>query len=180
MPTEWRIEPLDRKHDRGAFDCGEAALNDYLARYASQNQGSGIARTFAVEDEGPDRILGYYSLTVGGIDKANLSPETAKCFPNYPLPVARLARLAVDRGARGQGLGEHLLMDALHRCLRVAHEVGIVAVLVDAKDDRAERFYARYEFESLPDQPLLLWLRMRAISRLFAETNASKNAAKSP
>jgi len=172
MPAEWRIVPLDRKHDRSAFDCGEPALNDYLACYARQNQGSGIARTFvAVEDEVPDRILGYYSLTVGGMDKANLSPEAAKRFPNYPLPVARLVRLAVDLGARAQGLGEHLLMDALHRCLRVAREVGVVAVLVDAKDDKAKRFYARYEFESMPDQPLLLWLRMRAVSRLFAETN---------
>lgn len=62
-------------------------------------------------------------------------------------------------------------MDALHRCLRVAHEVGVVAVLVDAKDDQAKRFYARYECESLPDQPLLLWLPMRAVSWLFAETN---------
>lgn len=81
MPAEWRIVPLDRKHDRSAFDCGEPALNDYLARYARQNQGSGIARTFvAVEDEAPSRILGYYSLTVGGIDRANLSPE-AKALP---------------------------------------------------------------------------------------------------
>lgn len=171
MATEcWRIEPLGRQHDRRRFDCGEAALNDYLARYARQNQGSGIARTYvAIEDEEPERILGYYSLSVAGIDKANLPAGAAKRFPNYPIPVARLARLAVDRGAQGQGLGEDLLVDALHRCLRVAHEIGIAAVVIDAKHERAQQFYRRFEFEPLPDQPLTLWLPMPAVRRLFGE-----------
>jgi len=132
----WCIEPLSHKHDRRRFDCGEPALNAYLAHYARQNQSSGIARTFvAIGDEEPQRILGYYSLSVAGIDKANLPVRTAKRFPNYPIPVARLARLVVDRGAQGQGLGEDLLVDALHRCLRASHEVGIAAVVIDAKHD---------------------------------------------
>jgi GNAT superfamily N-acetyltransferase len=166
----WRIEPLGREHDRSRFDCGEPALNEYLVRYARQNQESGIARTFvAVFDEEPNRILGYYSLTVAGIDKANLPQAAIKRFPNHPIPVVRLARLAVDRGAQGCGLGEDLLMDALTRCLRAAREIGIAAVLLDAKHDRAKRFYARYEFESLPGHPLTLWLPMASIRRLFGE-----------
>jgi len=174
MPDEWRIEPLERKHDRGRFDCGEAALNDYLARYARQHQESGIARTFvAVGGGGHSRIHGYYSLTVGGIDKANLPPRAAKRFPNYPLPMVRLARLAVALGMQGQRLGEDLLMDALHRCLRVAREVGVVAILIEAKHEQANGFYSRYEFESLPDQPLLLWLPRPTVRRLFGENESS-------
>jgi predicted N-acetyltransferase YhbS len=92
----------------------EPALNEYLLRYARQNQKGGIARTFvAVAEAQPRRVLGYYSLTVAGIDKANLPAAAAKRFPNYPLPVVRLARLAVDRSTQGQGLGEDLVMGVL-------------------------------------------------------------------
>jgi GNAT superfamily N-acetyltransferase len=170
MPAKWRIEPLDRRHDRGQFDCGEPALNDYLARYARQHQETGIARTFVavdcVENVG---ILGFYSLAVGGIDKRNLPVQAAKHLPNFPIPMVRLARLAVDVCQQGQGLGEDLLIDALHRCLRVGEQTGILAVLVDAKHEHAKAFYSRYEFESLPNQPLQLWLPMSAVRRLFKD-----------
>ncbi len=168
MAADWRIEPLKQAHDRGGFDCGEAALDEYLRRYARQNQDSGIARTFvAVGSAEPGRVIGYYSVAVGVIDRANLPAQAAKRFPRFPVPVARIGRLAVDRAMQGQGLGEDLLMDALRRSLRAAAEVGIVAVLIDAKHERAKRFYARYEFEALPDQPLTLWLPIQVVRRLF-------------
>ncbi len=170
MPAEWRIEPLDRQHDRSRFDCGEPALNEYLIRYARQHQEAGIARTFVavdcIENAG---ILGFYSLAASGIDKRNLPAQAAKRLPNFPIPVVRLARLAVDLCRQRQGLGEDLLIDALHRCLHVGEQVGILAVLVDAKHERAKAFYSRYEFDSLPDQPLKLWLPMTAVRRLFGD-----------
>lgn len=168
MPADWRIEPLQRDHDRTRFGCGEPALDEYLARFARQNQESGVTRTFvAVREAESARILGYYSLAVGAIDKTNLPPSAVRRFPSFPLPIARLARLAVDRSEQGKGLGEDLLLDALSRCLRVAEDVGIIAVLIDAKHERAKAFYARYEFDSLPDQPLTLWLPLPALRRLF-------------
>jgi len=170
VAADWRIEPLKQEHDRGRFDCGEAALDEYLRRYARQNQDSGIARSFvAVGGAEPKRVLGYYSLAVGAIDRANLPAQAAKRFPGFPIPIARIGRLAVDRAMQGRGLGEDLMMDALRRSMRVAAEVGIVAVLIDAKHERAKRFYARYEFDALPDQPLTLWLPMAAVRRLFAD-----------
>src|SRR5262245_38867790 len=121
MPADWRIEALHRDHDRTRLDCGEPTLDEYLARFSRQNQESGVARTFvAVREVDPLRVLGYYSLAVGAIDRANLPPAAARRFPNFPLPIARLARLAVDRSEQGRGLGEHLLLDALARSLRVA------------------------------------------------------------
>jgi len=132
-----------------------------------------VARTFvAVRDAEPARVLGYYSLAVGAIDKANLPPSAARRFPNFPLPIARLARLAVDRSQQGKGLGEDLLLDALGRCLRVAEDVGIVAVLIDAKHERAKAFYTRYEFESLPDHPLTLWMPLLTLHKLFDPISA--------
>lgn len=169
MPADWSIEPLRREHDRTRFQCGEAALDDYLARFARQNQESGVARTcVAVGQADPARILGYYSLAVGAIDKANLPPGAARRFPNFPLPVARLARLAVDQSQQGRGFGEYLLIDALSRCLRVAEDVGIAAVVIDAKHERARAFYMRYEFDALPDHPLTLWLPLPAVQKLFS------------
>lgn len=172
-PARWRIELLQRHHDRAAFDCGEAALNDYLARFARQNQELGVGRTFvAVPPENPAQVLGYYSLTVGALERSHLPPAEARRFPRFPLPITRLARLGVDRTRQGQGLGEDLLYDALARSLRIADEVGIVAVLIDAKHEKAKAFYSRLEFEALPDYPLTLWLPLQALRRLFEKHSA--------
>lgn len=171
MRDSWRIQPLARSHDRSRYACGEPALDEYLARFARQNHESGVAKTFvAVGSDSPRRVLGYYSISAGAIDRDNLPAHAAKRFPSFPVPVARLARLAVDREFQGRGLGEDLLLDALNRVLRASGDIGIVAVLLDAKHEKAKRFYARYEFESLPDQPLTLWLPMAAIAKLFPET----------
>jgi hypothetical protein len=158
MPVDWRIESLRRDHGRAEFGCGEPALDDYLARFALQNHESGVARTFvAVHEIAPTLILGYYSLAVGSIDKANLPPAATRRFPNFPLPIARLARLAVGRGQQGNGLGEDLLFDALFRCF--------VGVVIDAKHEKAKNFYLRYEFDALPDRPLTLWMPLPALRK---------------
>lgn len=168
MSGSWRIERLAKSHDRGRFSCGESALDEYLARFARQNHESGIAKTFvAVGEDSPRQVLGYYSISAGAIDREKLPARAAKRFPSFPIPIARLTRLAVDHAFQGHGLGEYLLMDALRRVLDAASDIGIVAVLLDAKHEKARRFYARYEFGSLPDQPLTLWLPMAAIERLF-------------
>lgn len=174
---ELRFEPLRRDHDRTRFACGEPALDDYLTRFARQNHESGVARTFvAIGEADSTRVLGYYSLAVGAIHKTNLPPPESRRFPNFPLPVAKLARLAVDSSQQGQGLGEDLLLDALSRCLRVAEDVGIVGVLIDAKHERAKAFYTRYEFDPLPDLPLTLWMPLGVLGRLFG--NQEKRGTK--
>lgn len=73
----------------------------------------------------------------------------------------------MDRSQQGKGFGEDLLLDALSRCLRVAEDVGIAAVLIDAKHEQAKAFYARYEFDALPDHPLTLWLPLSSVRKLF-------------
>lgn len=169
MSDAWRIEPLGKSHERSQFACGVPALDEYLVRFARQNHESGIAKTFvAVGPDSPRRVLGYYSISAGAIERENLPVRAVKRFPNFPIPVARLARLAVDREFQGRGLGEDLMMDSLNRVLRASGDIGIVAMLIDAKDEKARRFYARYEFESLPDQPFTLWLPMAAIKKLFS------------
>ena len=158
------IEALDTRHDRRSFSCGDSELDGYLKRFARQHAAAKVSRTYVAANGAT--ILGYYSLAMSAIRKDQLPDAYQSRFPNYPLPVARLARLAVDQRFQRQGLGELLLADALSRCLRLSEEIGMVGVVVDAKHERARRYYERFEFERFPDSPLTLWLPMAAIARL--------------
>jgi GNAT superfamily N-acetyltransferase len=162
-----RIELLVALHDRRNFSCGDPALDDYLRRFARQHAESKISRTYVAARNG--RILGYYSLAMAAIRKDQLSERHQRRFPNYPVPVARLARLGVDQRQQGKGLGKLLLMDAIYRCHRLSAEIGSVGVVVDARHTRAQSFYRQFNFEVFPETPLTLWLPVAAIARLFGK-----------
>ncbi len=158
------IEPLAKDHNRRAFSCGVEVLDEYLRRFARQHADANISRTYvAVRGLA---ILGYYSLAMSGIRREHLPAAYVNRFPNFPLPVARLARLAVDARHQRQGLGELILANALQRCLQLSESIGMLGVIVDAKDERARGWYERFEFERLPDSPLTLWLSTSTIARL--------------
>lgn len=158
------IEPLSSNHDRQSFSCGVDILDEYFRRFARQHAAANVSRTYVAANK--TEILGFYSLAMSGIRKENLPSKYISRFPNFPLPVARLARLAVASRHQRQGLGELLLADALQRCLRLSAEIGMIGMIVDAKDERARGWYERFEFERLPDSPLTLWLPTAAIDKL--------------
>ena len=161
-----RIEALQNTHDRRRFDCGDSTLNDYLRRYARQHADANISRTYVACEE--QRICGYYSLAMAAIKKQQLPSKHHKRFADYPVPMARLARLAVDVSYQRQGLGKLLLMDALYRCLDLSRNIGMAGVIVDAKHHtQAQTFYQNFEFETFPDSELTLWLPAGAIKKLF-------------
>src|SRR5437667_12067177 len=93
---------LESAHDRGHFDCGEAALNTYLKQYALQNQKKGIARNY-VTCRGT-RVVGYYSLSYGSAAQADAPPVLTKGIRKYPMPLMILARLAGDLRQKGERL----------------------------------------------------------------------------
>jgi GNAT superfamily N-acetyltransferase len=107
----YHIEPLSPQHDRAAFDCGEPSLNDFLHRYARQNDEKGLGRTYVAVLPDERHIYGYYTIASGSLQFDTI-PEK---LPRYPIPVVLLGRLAVDQEAKGQGLGKALLADALKR-----------------------------------------------------------------
>ena len=115
----------------------------------------------------PDRtIAGYYTLSSTAVKLAELPAETTRRLPRYPLvPATLLGRLAVDQRFQGRGYGRFLLADALFRAVR--SEIASFAVIVDAKDDAARRFYERESFLSFPDQPMKLFRPMADIAELF-------------
>lgn len=163
----WAIEKLNKGHDRKSFDCGVSELDEYLYRFARQNETAGISQHFlALDAPGSRAIRGYYALSAGAVAFDHVPPDLRKRLPRYPLPVAHLGRLAVDRSAAGQGLGEHLLMDALARTLRAADEIGIHAVEVVAINDTARSFYRKYGFHALKDDRNHLYLPISTVKEL--------------
>ncbi len=155
----WDDGPISRSHDRSAFDCGDADLNGYLRRFARQNHDSGGAKCFvATPVDEPTRVLGFYTLSPGSLAYARTPAVAAKGLGRYEVPVFRLGRLAVDKTRQGQGLGGALLLRAATRCIRVAREVGGVALLIDAKSERAALWYRSYGAVPLDDAPLSLVL----------------------
>ncbi len=160
----WHEEPISKRHDREAFDCGEPALHEFLRRHARRNHELGGAKTFlAVGDVESHAILGFYSLCPASIDYARTPQLVRRGLARYDVPAFRLVRLAVDRRVQGHGLGGQLLLAAGQRCLRVSEEVGGVTLLVDAKNARVAAWYAGYGAEPLADAPLSLVLPPRTI-----------------
>ena len=163
------IAPLSTRHDRTLFDCGRAELNEYLRRYARQHAEAGVSRTFVASpvDE-PTRTLGYYSLAATSVAFQSLSAEMTRRLPRHPVPAALLARLAVDRGSQGTGLGSILVADAYERVLLASEQLGIYLLIIHAKDDDAKRFYMRLNAVPLPDEPLHLVVDVRVIRAAVA------------
>ena len=163
----FRIEPLGLKHDRAAFSCGVDLLDAYLRKQAGQDFKKHAAVPFVLTPDG-STIPGYYTLSQYAVQLHNVPAEVAKKLPRYPLvPTTLIARLAVSIDFRGQGHGETLLMDALHRILQHSKEVASAGVIVDAKDTYAVSFYKKYGFLQLPAVERRLFLPMGTVADLF-------------
>ena len=152
-------DSLEARHRLEDFDCGKPALNEWLHRHARQAQGSGSAKTFVVADE--DRVVGYFSLTVGQVDTLEAPERIRKGMGQYPIPVVILARLAVSIRDQKKGIGFGMLQDAIRRTLLIAEQAGIRAMLTHPIDDEASSFYTRFGFIASPlsEQQLLLLLK---------------------
>jgi GNAT superfamily N-acetyltransferase len=152
-------QKLSRDHDLTRFDCGKTALNDWLVRYAWQNQQADAAKTYVACRD--NRVVGYYSLVASSVRRSDAPERIAKGLANHPIGVILLARLALDRSEKGQGLGKALLKDALVRTAQAAEIVGVRALLVDAIDEEARRFYLHFNFEPSMVDPLHLMLLIK-------------------
>lgn len=163
------VEPLRKQHDRAGFSCGNPSLDQYLKERARQDAQRYVAAPFVlVSGPGEKTILGYYTLSSFSIDLSDLPYDTARKLPSYPnIPVTLLGRLAVDQRHAGQGYGEFLLTDALHRSLTQSSQIAALAVVVDAIDDTAVRFYKHFNFMPFPERPTRLFLPMQTVAALF-------------
>ena len=165
------IEPLG-KHDRAAFSCGVASLDDWFRLRAGQDEKRNVARVFvAIDDQGG--IVGFYSLSSFTLTIADLPPEQAKRLPRYDaIPAALIGRLARDEKVRGEGVGELLLADAIRRVIGAARSLAVFAIVVEATDEKAAAFYRDFGFTAFPNRPRRLFMpaseAAKAVSRALS------------
>lgn len=159
----WHEEPIGKQHDRGAFDCGDEALNQFLNRHARQSHEKGGAKTYLAVSENNEKVLGYYSLSPASIAYERAPEVIKRGLARHDVPVFRLGRLAIDLSVQSQGLGGQLLLAAGRRCLLVAAQVGGVALLIDARNERVAEWYANYGAVPLLDAHLSLLLPFKTI-----------------
>jgi GNAT superfamily N-acetyltransferase len=164
-----RIEPLSPRHDRSRFSSGSDALDRYFREQASQDVKRRVTTCFVAVSVRDEDVAGYYTLTATGIALSGIAEVISKKLPRYPVvPAALLGRLAVERRYQGQGLGGILLADALMRAARA--ELGVFAMVVDAKDEAAQSFYEHYGFAILPGEGRRLCLPIvEALRRRLGE-----------
>ena len=155
-------KPLDKLQVRASFDCGVEPLNDYLKKYALQNQKKDSGRTYVATNE-KNQIIGYYTLVFGSVSIEETTPEISAGLGKYPIPMILLARLAVDKNQKGKGLGKALMRDALLRAVRASEIAGLRAFLVHAKDESAKIFYEKLGFQPSPHNEFHLFLKMSDI-----------------
>jgi len=160
-----QILDLTGTHDRQGFDCGRPPLNGWLQQVARQHQEKGLSKTYvAIREEAPERICGFYALTLAELENRNLPPAWRKKLPRR-IPGVRLGRLAVDLRYQRKGLGDLLLADALARTRIIYTQGGGIGLFVDAIDEHAAGYYLRLGFQVSPDNPLLLFLPVSGIGR---------------
>ena len=166
--SQYNIEPLG-DHDRAAFSCGKAVLDQYIRERASQDVKRRLASVFVISAKSDPRVaIAYYTLSSRELKTTQLPPEMEKKAGRYGrVGVTLLGRMAVAEKCKGIGLGSLTLMDALDRSLLAASEVASWAVLVEAIDSEAARFYRKYGFIELPEDSLRLFLPMRTIAKSF-------------
>jgi ribosomal protein S18 acetylase RimI-like enzyme len=165
----FRFEVLGTDHDRSAFSCGETALDRYFETQVTQDIRRRISNCYVVGEVATGKVAAYYTLSAASIPVNDLPPDVTKRLPRYPtLPAVRIGRLAVDSTFRRRGLGESMLMDAVRRTAQDA--AAAFALLVDAKNEQAVRFYERYGFRAIADKPRTLFLPLAVAQKtLLAE-----------
>jgi GNAT superfamily N-acetyltransferase len=156
---------LTSNHDLSGFDCGVPALNDWLRDRALKNE-SRFSRSYVVC--AGDRVAAYFCISAGSVERAAAPGKVRRNAPDT-IPVSVIGRLAVSRDHAGQGLGADILSDALRRVAIASQSIGIAAVLVQAKDDSAKRFYMNCaEFIEYPEDSRSLFLPIETVIAAFS------------
>ncbi|GEA84514.1 GNAT family N-acetyltransferase [Cellulomonas gelida] len=154
------------------FTCGEPELDNWLAEHAGQNERRNNVRTTLLLDEHKGRIAGYYSLRTFELSAADGSSAIGRTR-RYPIPAMLMARLAVDVGYQGAGVGRILLFDALHKLASAAEDVGFEIVVVHALHENAACFYLKYGFRRFLDHELSLFMTTKELRATFVTSESS-------
>ena len=160
-----KVELLDiKKHNRKEFDCGVAALNQYLQKFANQDQKRDLARVYVLAEY--SQIIGYYSISAHSVS-INKLPDNKRFGVYQDVPFLLLGRLAIDGRHQKRGYGDALIFHAFKTTAEIAEKVGIQGIIVDAKDDAVAGYYEKFGFRQLVPSKNRLVLPFSAIKNLF-------------
>lgn len=159
-------QKLNKNHVKKDFESGHNSLDNYIKLQAKQDERKDLSACFVLPNA-KNRIIGYYTLSSGSIDKSTLPEDLAKNLPYNELPTILLGRLAVDLKYRNNGFGAFLLLDALNKCFETTSTIGALAVIVDPIDGNAEKFYKKYGFQLLPGSKRM-FIPMKTIEILLS------------
>lgn len=161
---------LEPEHGLDGFECRSEEQTEWLRRHARHSSGTGTTRVLAVTPAGSAEVVAYYAWCMASVALADAPARMRKGAGRYPQPVALLARLGVDVGHEGRGLGAGLLQDVIARTLELGSEIGCRGLLVHAETPEARSFYEHLvpEFEASPTDPLHLFLLMKDIRRTLS------------
>lgn len=163
------IEKFNKKaHDRNGFNCGVKELNDYLQKQIRQDISKAATAAYIIREKNSDKISGFYTLSATSIILDEIEESIKKNLARYEsIPAVLVGRLAVDKSHQGNRLGEKLLLNALERSLSLSKQIGVSAVIVEAKNNNAVKFYQNYEFLQFSSVKHKLYLPIKTISELF-------------
>ncbi len=161
-----KIELLKKYHKKSGFDCGNAVLNNYLRRFASQDFKRNLSVCYVLTTEN-NEVIGYYTLSALSLPYESLPEKLRRKLPaGYrDFPVTLLGRLAVDKKYHGKGFGAMLLMDALKISYIQSQKIASLAVVVDPIDRQAVEFYGKYGFIQLDSGKM--FIAMKTVARLI-------------
>lgn len=156
------LVPIDKKTAKADFDCGYPELNAYLRQFAVKNDKLSIGKTFVAITE-RNEIAGYLTLSTAQIEAKKMPADIQIKLPRYPVPAFRIGKLAVSIKLQGLGVGRWLLTQAFIKAIEISQNIGLFAVIVDAIDTKAKKFYLKYGFKALEEYPLTLFLPLATI-----------------
>lgn len=151
-------ELLTDEHVLDVFSCGKPELDDWLIKKALKNHKRNKTRVYVVCDDN-NKVIGYYAIAMGSVQRESALSSLKRNSPN-PIPMVVLARLAVDEGYKGRGIGVGLLKDCVLRSVHAMNVVGGAGILVHALDDEAKAFYKRFGFNESPIDAMTLMARV--------------------
>jgi GNAT superfamily N-acetyltransferase len=164
--NKYKIELLNKFHNKAEFSCGEKSLDNYLHTQAAQDIKRSLSAVYVLLELEHPTVVGFYTLSQSAIPLLDLPESICKKLPRYPLiPVTLLGRLAIDKKFQKKRLGEVLLINALKRSKFLSEEIGSMAIVVEALNKNTVNFYEKFGFTKFIDENKL-FITMETIKKL--------------
>ena len=172
-----RIERIRPQHVLKDFDCGVKELNEWLFKHAIENEKRDLSRTFVLLNDS-DEVIGFYSLTMGGVSVERLPKKLARGLPKFDIGMVLLGRLAISSRVQRQGLGRDLMVDAILHASIAGDNAAARFISVDPIDESARGFYAAFGFQNIEGDELgRMYLRIIDAVAALKEANDQNERA---